>query len=95
VNLEFNALTLHREHFAANVARSVKGVLLPAYDALVAYDDVVWRGRMGDFSAIIRSFQGSSHSDAQCAPCAILKHPPLGNCLGSPTPERRVMSERL
>jgi hypothetical protein len=66
-----------------------------AYDVLVAQDDEVWRGRMGDFSAVTGSSQGSSHSDAQCAPCEILKHPPIGNRPGSPTTERGVMSERL
>jgi hypothetical protein len=70
-------------------------VLLPAYDALVAQDDDVWIGRVGDFSAVTRPSQGSFHTEAQCAPCEILKHQPIGNCPGSPTTERRVMSERL
>jgi hypothetical protein len=46
-----------------------------AYDALLAPDDDLRCTRKGDFSAVIRSSQGSSHSDAQCAPSEILKHP--------------------
>jgi RNA polymerase primary sigma factor len=33
---------------------------------------------MGDFSAVIRSSQGSSHSDAQCALSEIPTHLPIG-----------------
>jgi hypothetical protein len=73
-----------------------RGSLSPVYDALIAKEEEdLWGGRVGDFSAVKWSSQGSSHSDAQYALCEILKHPPLGNCLGSPTPECRVMSERL
>jgi hypothetical protein len=49
--------------------------LLGAYDALVAPDDDLRRTRMGDFSAVTGSSQGSSHSEAQCAPSEIPPHP--------------------
>ena len=48
---------------------------MAAYDALVAWDDDVRGTRKGDISAVIRSSQGSSHSDAQCAPSEIPPHP--------------------
>jgi RNA polymerase primary sigma factor len=53
-------------------------VLPPAYDALVTREDVDCRARMGDSSAVIRSSQGSSHSDAQCALSEIPAHAPIG-----------------